>query len=434
MSLLDIASAIDAIKDEPGVYECEEACKYFLSSPGAITLVMGDFVFERCGRILQGTGSRGKTIYTTNKVCIVKWENKNTYSVYEPYGEGLHIKNAELCGRICNVTHLENSDITGTVHVMNEHLVIAGSNSIRGRVATSKPNMNFVGREKGPNELIIYPVNKPDVEMQPLVGPSTFDNMSYGRWSPVDESAVLSTVSVRNAIIQIKSDSPFTCGSYGYEKVPDFDIEDGSAFLCTERAGGTRVMVRRPVAPPGSTKISGKCVYAISYKEDFSDVPLSDYAKEIVNGIKELNPEVASKVTAFVPEKNLLAIEELLCLDSKMNVSLLLQPRSFRNYASAQACCVLGIDFQQYNDNEFFWYLNKCKALLKDAGYNESELDKMEGYAPALAKIAREKFGTSVEEFTALEKRYVYDMIPEYEFDFAGKDISVCIKEFLAIQ
>lgn len=434
MGLLDIANEIDAIKKEPGIYECEKAWKYFLSSPGAITLVMGDFVFERCGRILQGTGSCGKTIYTTNKACIVKWENKNTYSVYEPYGEGFHVKNAELCGRIYNVKHLENSSITGTVHVMNEHLVIEGSNSIKGRVATSKPNVDFIGRAGGHNELIIYPVDKLDVEMQPLVGPSTFDNMSYGRWSPVDESAILNKVTVRNAIVQIKSDNAFTCGSYGYEKVPEFDVEDGSGFLCTERAGGKRVLVRRPVAPPGSTKISGKCIYAISYKEDFSDIPLSDYAKEIVESIKELNPEVVSKVTAFVPEKNLLAVEELLCLDPNMDVSLLLQPRSFRNYVSAQACCVLGIDSQQYSDNEFFWYLNKCKALLREAGYNESELDKLDGYISALAKIAREKFGTAVEEFTALEKRYVYDMIPEYEFDFAGKDISICIKEFLAIQ
>ena len=433
MSLVDTALGIEFKAEVPSRDICADVIITMEQAEQPIVERDG-FTFRSMGCVIDGMEKgEGKVLFSNSVGTVIKWDKEEDIYVYLTDGTGLDVVWATIKGNIYHLNSIHNSKITGNIIMDSLYLYIKGHVEVTGRIVVGKSKITFETQDGRLNDLIIYPKEVSGNELQPLIGPTTHDGMSFGRWSPVGEDKVLREIVVNDVIVQIKSDEPFTIGSYGYETVPTVTVKGNGDLLCPERTG-TRLLLKCPVAPQGSTKISGRCKYYISYKPDYSDVPLTDYAQECKEEITQLNPKWADKVTPFVPEGNLTIAIDLLKFASDLDISLLFCPTDYSTIPTiVKGACILGVPSELVRFDEFYWYLNKCTWLLRKAGYTDTEIANMKGYSKAVAKYAREIYDMPVEDMNPIAIRTVYEMIPEYEFNFTGKDYTQCAEEFLAI-
>ena len=431
MDLLDIIDGINGAPKKPSCHDCNDAIA-FASNSGVKEFDYRGFTFRVNGNAIIGHGKHGEVLCSSNKGTVVCWEGESIYDIALATVElphGIEVKDCELNGSVIAVRWLTNTSINGSVDVCEGVLSIKGDVRVQGSIYTHEGDL-FIDGLDCDNASLMITDKRGDRITQPLIGPQTHDNMSYGRWSLVSMSRVLLNITLENVAVVISSNASFTIGSYGYQTIPEIHCDDNSYLDCPEKYG-YRHLVEAPVAPEGSTKIEGYCRYVISKDKEGKDIPLSTEAQQLVNEIRVLRPDVASKVTAFNPMRNLKAIRELLDLNREINVDLLLEPTTYSNIASVQCCCVLGVPKELYRTTEIMWMVNKCTYILIDAGYTREQIDSMKGYSECIAKIARSKFGTDITKLSEFEKRYIYEMIPEYEFYFSGKSKDECVREFL---
>lgn len=432
-SFMDIVQGINFTRSSPSVDDCATVVET-MNKEDKPVMEVGGFTFRSMGCVIDGLEKgEGNIVYSNKEGAIIKWEKEEDYFVYLTSDVGIDVEWTNLKGNLRSVNSLNNTKIRGNVTPTGTYLYIKGHTEITGRLVVESGSIIIESMDGRMNDLSIYPKEVSGDELQPLIGPTTHDGMSYGRWSPVESSVVLKNITVSDVIVKIQTDEPFTIGSYGYEKVPTVTVKGNGDLLCPERTG-TRLLLKRPVAPQGSTKISGRCRYCISYKPDYSDVPLTDYAQECKDEIMQLNPKWAEKVTPFVPEGNLTIAIDLLKFASDLDISLLFCPTDYSTAPTiVKGACILGVPSELVRFDEFYWYLNKCTWLLRKAGYTDTEIANMKGYSKAIAEYARTIYDMPVEDMNPIAIRTIYEMIPEYEFSFAGKDYAQCAEEFLAI-
>lgn len=434
MDLLDIIDGINKGPGNPSVHECREAAG-LIDGVGNEILEFHGFKFKNEYNSLCGDGCGvGEIIFSDSSATVVKWQRHDFYAICKPKeGYGLTITDATIHGSVVGVGAIEVSTITGNVEVYGETLDIDGDVTVVGSVFTHTEKVIIRQLYQDISKLTIKSVTDDYARVtQPAIGPCTHDNMSYGRWTPVSPGMCLNTIHISGVVVVIESKSDFTIGSYGYDRVPAI-VEYNGNLKCPERTG-YRHLVYRPLAPEGSTKIEGYCKYVVSQDEGGRDIELPDEYKDLIEDIKKLNPAVANHITIFNPLRNLRSIKKLLELNPEINVELLLKPKAFSNIASAECCCILGMPADSYCETEILWMESKCTYLLRKAGFTQAEIDGIRGFSSYLAKYARELYGDNIDNMTPFQVRYIYEMIPEYEFYFSGKSKEECVKEFLQIQ
>lgn len=432
MDLFDIIDGIGSGKTVPSHHECKEVIELFESSESEVLDYHG-FKFRNVGNEVSGKGKgTGEVLYSGNSI-IIQWEKSDCIEVVRPTNElGIIVSDAVIEGSLVFIAALKESTITGNIDVFNNVLGIGGHVTVNGSIFTHKDSLCIENIPREQCYLEVADKSGMTKVTQPLIGPQTYDNMSYGRWTPTSPHLQLMVIKVKGVDVTLCSNADFTVGAYGYEKVPTIMEFDGGRLDCPEKKG-FRHLVERPEAPEGSTKIEGYCKYVISDKEDGSDIELSEEAAELVSAIRIIRPDVADEVTVFTPVRNLRSIKKLLELEPQINVELLLQKRAFTNVASAECCCILGVPAEDYRTTEIMWMETKCTFLLKKAGYSEQEIKDIRGFSIPLAKYARQRFGEDPTKLTPFQVRYIYEMIPEYEFYFSGKTKEECAAEFLRI-
>lgn len=103
---------------------------------------------------------------------------------------------------------------------------------------------------------------------QPVIGGKTQTGMSYGRWSPYFGKTLKKLV-IDNIDLTLMSATPaFAIGNYGFDDFPEIELRNGAKLTSADYHMGSdkkRYLTYRPVAPSGSTKISGDCEYVYCY-------------------------------------------------------------------------------------------------------------------------------------------------------------------------
>ena len=432
MDLLDIIDGINNGSTKPSYHDCKEALEVITEVSDKLVQFHG-FEFKYVGNILEGNSRTGEVILSNSFGTVIRLEGDDYFCIVKPTSEhGLIIKEAVLNCSIIGVAAIDNSYIAGNVEVYDNSIHIAGEVVIKGSLYTHTRDLAIIRVGDDDAKLTFVSNGSEECVTQPIIGPETHDNMSYGRWSPASANMCLDVINIDNVDVTIQRAYPFSIGSYGYGYVPIVNLINSGSIDCPE-GKGYRHLIYRPVAPEGSTKIEGYCRYVLSATKDGSDIELTDEAKELVEEIRKIRPDIAEKITAFNPVRNLRSIVRLLELKPDIDVSLLLDKKSMYNIASAECCHILEIPVEKYCVTEILWMEAKCKHLLSRAGYTESEIEAMRGFSIPLAQYARELFPVKFESLTPYQVRYIYEMIPEYEFYFTGKSKEECAKEFLNI-
>ena len=268
-------------------------------------------------------------------------------------------------------------------------------------------------------------------ERQPVIGPKTNDNLSYGRYELPRGTFNKFIIDNCDVTLETEAVDNFTIGEYGSEKVPEIELIGDAILNCPETTG-KRMMKVGPEPLQGSTKHSRSCQYIIwtasSCAEDF----LSDEMKEYRREMDKLNPDMSNFVGLHTLENRMKSALELLRIKSDLDVSkLLIHDYNYRNSGIIMGCIVLGLSEDCCNaSNEIFYEILRWKELAEryNIKYNEEKRDAFISTSKAIMKQLFK--GRKFDSLTAWEKRVIYELIPVYEFNFSGKSVEECAEEW----
>lgn len=268
-------------------------------------------------------------------------------------------------------------------------------------------------------------------ERQPVIGPKTNDNLSYGRYELPRGRFTTLQINECNVTLTTTAVENFTIGAYGTEMVPKLELSPNAMLNCPETSG-QRMMQIGPEPLQGSTKHSRSCKYIIwtvnSVIEDFLSPEVLSKREEL----KALNPEMAEFVGLHTLENGLNKAIELLKINKELDVSKLLTVES--NHQSTSiiiGCVVLGLSEECYKSRgEMFYEINRWKELAEryNIPYDDNRSDMFDVISEV---IIRKHFeGMKFDELTNWNKKFIYELIPVYSFNFTGKTEEECAKEW----
>lgn len=309
------------------------------------------------------------------------------------------------------------SDVSGEVINIKGHVVILGS------VFTDK-------------EVTISGVDEAELKIvtsegrQPCIGPESGVNLSYGRWHMASHDLEHITVDNVKVVCEHNKYNTFNIGKYGGSSVPAVIHKNGGDLICPELLH-VRLLVRDVTYHAGSTKLDDDPVYILTDGDSADLCTVPDDVKEYYEEIKKLSSKMALHVSVFTSPKGARYAAELLKLNPDCNVELLLTKEGAVNVTTAASACVLGLH-NKYTPIEFKWSVAKLDHFM-DMYYNNPDRARP-SLMPYMSGIAHHLFGDNFDALTPWQIRYIYELIPEYEFNFSGKSNEQCARELFDMQ
>lgn len=247
---------------------------------------------------------------------------------------------------------------------------------------------------------------------QPCIGVPTHTGMSYGRWSPCNIECSLERI-ICKCNVGISSQVPhFSIGSYNYAKYPKIEVDgDYSIYNCPELEG-ERVLTVRAEPPSGSTKISMLPTYDIlKAGEKFTSEQMV-YIEEI----EQYDKSIVDKLHCHLDMRMFKLIAEMLEFGYDPRVDTLLEySDKIKDYNVASGVLVLGLPKDVLRYSEVLYEDVKVRTFLP--GKKNPSLDDFRELC--LKKFNNRKFS----ELTLCEQRYVFEMIPTYQWNFCDSRV-----------
>lgn len=243
--------------------------------------------------------------------------------------------------------------------------------------------------------------------MQPCIGSRTHTGMSYGRWSPTKclcKGIIVDGVEVRCQSVT----SNFTIGAYNYDEIPEIRCINGGKLLCAETEH-ERILKYKATPPEGSTKISGEARYILADVDPLFDEGQLQLKEEIV----KINPKLEGVINFKAPENFLREALDLLRMNPKCDVTMLVNGAHTESRMICRTMCVLGMPEEYYTFRELLFECNKLTYL--EGKYDVVlDNDAENGVRELMHKI----FGNDFNKLTDWQTEMIYEMIPSYYYTF----------------
>lgn len=262
---------------------------------------------------------------------------------------------------------------------------------------------------------------------QPVIGPKTNDGLSFGRYELARGSFDELVIDGCDVTLETTAVENFTIGVYGLEKVPTITLLNNARLTCPETLG-TRVMQIGPEALMGSTKHSRPSKYIVIKPGEKPSDYIREEVKVIMKDISAITDKFDDVVSCKTSERFAMEALTLLNFNNDLDVTFLLNGEyEYQRLCNVAACCFLSLPDECITD-DIHYEIKRWPILAERFGIDVSKNDSFGSISHSIIKkiFNSQKFSS----LTPCEVRFVYELIPLYEFSFSGKSDEECAEEW----
>ena len=265
---------------------------------------------------------------------------------------------------------------------------------------------------------------------QPVIGPKTNDGLSFGRYELARGSFDELVIDGCDVTLETKAVENFTIGVYGLEKVPTITLLSNARLTCPETSG-TRVMQVGPEALMGSTKHSRPSRYIVIKPGEKPSDYVREEVKVIMKEISSLTGKFDEVVSFKTSERFAMEALQLLKLDNNLDVTFLLNGEyEYQRLCNVAACCYLSLPSECIAD-DIHYEMRRWPLLAERFNIDLSEDSSFGEISHAIIRKLFSNYTFS--SLSPSKVRFIYELIPLYEFSFSGKSDEECAEEWFNI-